>query len=199
MIGFAFTMVTGYATKPKMHQTGFLKDCSQLKEDPKGLVQWMYIKDGVDFGAYDKIIVDHVTFFFKEDAEYKGIHPNELTEVAHYLHNAYVEALSGVYSFTDKPGPGILRLRTAITDLVPSKPVSGTMSAIKPLARGQPLGPPLAHLLVVCEDKIKSVSKNRSSRSGNSSRRPSTVRSAIITIAPLVHALKAEVTRSSSN
>jgi len=63
MIGFAFTMATGCATKPKMNQTGFLKDYSQLKEDPKGFVQWTYIKDGVDFGAYDKVIVDYITFF----------------------------------------------------------------------------------------------------------------------------------------
>jgi hypothetical protein len=135
IIGFAFTMATGCATKPKMHQTGFLKDYSQLKENPKGLVQWTYFKkDGVDFGAYDKVIVDYITFFFKEDAKYKGIHPEELIELAQYFNNAYVEALSGAYSFTDKPGPGVLRLRTAITDLVPGKPVSGTMSSIMPPA-----------------------------------------------------------------
>ena len=38
MIGFAFTMATGCATKPKMHQTDFLKDYSQLKEVPEGSV-----------------------------------------------------------------------------------------------------------------------------------------------------------------
>jgi hypothetical protein len=135
IIGFAFTMATGCATKPKMHQTGFLKDYSQLKENPKGLVQWTYFKkDGVDFGAYDKVIVDYITFFFKEDAKYKGIHPEELIEVAQYFNNAYVEALSGALTFTDKPGPGVLRLRTAITDLVPGKPVLGTWSTIMPPA-----------------------------------------------------------------
>ncbi len=134
MIGFAFTMATGCATKPKMRQTGFLEDYSQLKEDPKGLAQWTYVKDGVDFGAYDKIIVDYITFFFLKDIEYKGIHPEELIEVSRYFHNAYVDALAGPYSFTNKPGPGVLRLRTAITDLVPSKPFSGTMSSIMPPA-----------------------------------------------------------------
>lgn len=132
MIGFAFTMATGCATKPKMHQTGFLKDYSQLKEDPEGLVQWKYFKDGANFGAYDKIIVDHITFFFKEGADYKGIHPDELTELSQYFHKAFLKTLSRAYSFTDKPGPGTMRLRLAITDLVPGKPVSGTMTTVVP-------------------------------------------------------------------
>jgi hypothetical protein len=73
MMCFAVMMVTIGAKSKKIPQSGFLTDYSLLKEDPEGLVQWMYFKDGVNFQAYDKIIMDHATFFFKEDAEYKGI------------------------------------------------------------------------------------------------------------------------------
>jgi uncharacterized protein DUF3313 len=133
VIGLTLTITTGIAgEKPEMHQTGFLTDYSLLKEDPEGLVQWKYFKDGANFGAYDKIIIDHVTFFFKEDADYKGIHPNELTELAQNLHKAFLETLARAYSFTDKPGPGTMRVRLAITDLVPGKPGAGVMTTVVP-------------------------------------------------------------------
>ncbi len=132
MIGFTVMMVSIGATSKKMPQSGFLTDYSLLKKDPEGLVQLMYFKDGANFGAYDKVIVDHATFFFKEDAEYKGIHPVELTELSQNLHKAFLGTLARAYSFTDKPGPGTMRVRLAITDLVPGKPVSGTMTTVVP-------------------------------------------------------------------
>jgi hypothetical protein len=132
MIVFTVMMAIGCATSKKMPQSGFLTDYSVLKEDPEHNVQWAYWDKGMDFVAYDKIIVEHTTFFFKEDAEYKGIHADELTELSQYVHDAFVASLSGTYSFTDKPGPGTMIVRIAITDLVPGKPVSGVMTTIVP-------------------------------------------------------------------
>ena len=133
MVAFSVTMMNGCAPSAKMSQTGFLTDYSLLEEQSEGLVQWVYVKEGVDFAAYDKIIVDVITFFFKEDAEYKGIQAEELVELAQYFNNAYVEALQSAYTFTDKSGPRTMRVRTAITDLVPNKPVAGTLTTITPL------------------------------------------------------------------
>jgi len=125
-------MVSIGATSKKIPQSGFLTDYSLLKEDPDGQVKWMYFKDGAKFGAYDKIIIDHVTLFFKEDSEYKGIQTDELTGLSMNLHNAFLETLASDYTFTDKAGPKTMRLRMAITDLVPGKPVAGTMTTIVP-------------------------------------------------------------------
>jgi len=134
MIGFAFTMTTGCgSSKPKMHKSGFFTDYSRLGKDPEGFYQWYYLRDDVVFGAYNKIIIDHVSFFLKEDAAYKGIQPEELIELAKHFHNAVIEALHGAYSFTSKPGPGTMRVRMAITDLVPGKTTSGTITTIVPV------------------------------------------------------------------
>jgi hypothetical protein len=115
-----------------MNQSGFLTDYSCFQKDPEELVNWIYIKEGASLGDYDKMIVDHVTFFSKEDADFKGINAEEITELAKYCHTAFLEELTGAYSFVDKPGPGTVRLRMAITDLVPGKPISGTLSTIMP-------------------------------------------------------------------
>jgi hypothetical protein len=39
-------------------------------------------------------------------------------------------ALSDVYTITDKAGKGTMRLRLAVTDLVNSKPVAGTVTTV---------------------------------------------------------------------
>jgi len=83
--------------------------------------------------AYDKLMIDYVTFFLDENAEYKGFDPVELGELGQYFHDAFIKELTGTYSFTDKPDPGTLRLRLAITDLVPNKPAPGTITTIVPV------------------------------------------------------------------
>ena len=93
-----------------------------------------YEKDGVDWGAYDNIILEQVVFFLDENAEYKGIDPEDLAELARYFYDNMVEAFTDFYSFTDKPGPKTFRLRIAITDLIPNKPLAGTWSTFMPPA-----------------------------------------------------------------
>jgi hypothetical protein len=134
IIGLAFTMTTGCATKPKMKSSGFLTDYSKLSENTFDALTWGYEKDGVDWGAYDKIILEEVVLFLDENAEYKGIDPKDLAGLTRYFYDNMVEAFTGFYSFTDKPGPKTFRLRIAITDLVPNKPVKGTWSTFMPPA-----------------------------------------------------------------
>ena len=63
MVAFTLTTAIGCASSAKMSKSGFLTDSSLLEKQSEGMVQWAYIKDGVDFAAYDKIIIDRFTFF----------------------------------------------------------------------------------------------------------------------------------------
>jgi hypothetical protein len=146
IIGLAFSMTTGCASKPEIKSSpetkssperkssGFLTDYSKLSENTFDALTWGYEKDGVDWGTYDKIILEQVVFFVDENAEYKGIDPEDLAELTRYFYDKMVEAFTGFYSFTDKPGPRTFRLRIAITDLVPSKPAVGAWSTFMPPA-----------------------------------------------------------------
>ena len=134
IIGLAFTMTIGCATKPERKPEGFLTDYSKLSENTFDALTLGYEKDGVDWNAYDKFIVEKVVFFLDENSEYKGIDPEDFTELARYFYDSMVEAFTGYYSFADKPGPGTFRLRIAITDLVQNKPVLGTWSTFMPPA-----------------------------------------------------------------
>jgi hypothetical protein len=129
-IFFSLALTFGCATQ-KTARSGFLESYPVFEEGPKDGVDSVYLKKDVDFTSYNKIMMDHVVFYFSEDAEYKGIHADEMKELADTFHKAFADALANAYPLVDKPAPGVLRIRTAITDLVPSKPgLSGVTTVI---------------------------------------------------------------------
>jgi hypothetical protein len=102
--------------EPKEY-SGFLVDYSQLKKGPEDGVAKVYKKEGVDFKQYNKIMLDHVVFYLKDDAKNKGIDPVELAELSEKFHKSVIDTLGSAYPLVDKPGPDVMRVRVAITDL----------------------------------------------------------------------------------
>lgn len=92
-----------------------------------------YVKKDVDFSKYKKIMMDEVVFYFDREADYKGIQPSEINTLNESFNKAFIAELAESYPFTDKPGPDVMRVRVAITDIEPSSPVSGTMTTIIPV------------------------------------------------------------------
>jgi len=132
MMGIALTIAMGCATK-KVSYSGFLTDYPVFKPGPEGGADFVYMKEGVDFASYDKVMMDQVVFYFKEDADYKGVHPEELQELASAFNESVFDALQDAYPLVGKPGPGVLRIRTAITDVASSKPALNTISTFLPI------------------------------------------------------------------
>lgn len=134
MLALVFSTGVAYAKKAiKPVYTGFLGDYPTFKPGPKHGADHVYIKEGADFKAYDKVMMDEVVFYFKKDAEYKGIHPDEINQLSNAFHEAMVEALGSAYPLVEEPGPGVLRIRVALTEVVPSKPALNTITAIVPI------------------------------------------------------------------
>ncbi len=111
---------------------GFLSDYSMLKPAPDGSDAMAWRKPGVDFKAYDKIIIERLNFFYKDDSEYKGIDPTELKALADYFHETFVKNLGNDYPIVTEPGPGVLRVRAAITDIVANKPAASVVTLVVP-------------------------------------------------------------------
>jgi len=134
VIALSLFIISGCISKPKMTNTGFLTDYSLLHDnDPLGYSNKVYVNEKFDPYAYDKFMMDEVIFFIKEDAEYKGIPANDLADISNYLYEAVVREVSKVYTFTDKPGPGVIRYRFAITDIVPTEPITSTVTTVVPV------------------------------------------------------------------
>lgn len=117
LISLCLALGISYAGLKVKEYSGFLGDYSQLKPGPKGGIAQVYVKEGVDFKQYNKIMLDQVVFYFKQDAENLGIDPLEINELADKYDKAMVDALGEAYPLVSDPGLDVMRVRVAITDL----------------------------------------------------------------------------------
>jgi hypothetical protein len=110
-------------------KTGFLGEYSKnLGPGPKGGVKERWLKPGVDFAKYNKVILEHVIFFFADDSQYKGMDSSELHQIAEKFDLAIVTAAKDVTRFVTETGPDVVRIRVAITDLKQNTPAMGVIS-----------------------------------------------------------------------
>lgn len=115
--------------------SGFLGEYPVFEAGEKGVDQ-RYLKSGVDFSKYNKVMLDEVVFYFKDDADYKGIKPSEIEELSEEFHKAFVNELMDSYPLVKDAGLDVMRVRVAITDLKPSKPAFGTVTTVMPIGLG---------------------------------------------------------------
>jgi len=113
---------------------GFLQGYYQnLEPGPEGGAKMRWLKPGVDFGKYSKIMLDSVIFYFADGSENKGIEPNEMKELADKCNQQIFDALNDTYPIVAEPGPDVVRIRFAITDLKQSSPGLSTVTTILPV------------------------------------------------------------------
>jgi hypothetical protein len=65
---------------------------------------------------------DPVEVHITPSPEYKGVQPDALKRMTDAFQAAFRKALEPTYQVVTKPGPGVLRVRTAITGVQPVKP-----------------------------------------------------------------------------
>ena len=116
-----------------VEQSGFLKDYSQLKPGSDDQAALVYVKPGADFKPYGKIMFERVTVTLSPSSESREVDPTILKELTDYYQNALIEAVKDGYEVVDQPGPDVLWVRVAITDVEPSNPTANTMSSIVPI------------------------------------------------------------------
>ncbi len=125
MICFTLAITAGCGSRVKY--SGFLQDYPDFK--PGHDVDLSYVKENVDF-KYNKVMIDHVVFYFSKDAKYRGIHAGELQELADAFHKAMTGALNDGYPLVTEPGPDVLRIRCAITDVVATRQFWNTATTV---------------------------------------------------------------------
>ena len=111
---------------------GFLSDYSKLTPEGGKSEAFVYRNPHVERSRYEKVMVDRIQLFFKDDATYKGIDPTELKDLTDYFHQAIVKALEDTYPVVEEPGPDVVRLRIAVTDIVPTKPEASVVTLVVP-------------------------------------------------------------------
>ena len=113
--------------------SGFLKDYSGFSKGSEEQLGLIYEKPGLDLSAYKKVMIDHVVIYLNPSSEAQAIEPEQMTELSRYFHKSLIKVLESRYTITDQPGPDVLRIRTAITDIEPGHPFAGSISSVLPV------------------------------------------------------------------
>lgn len=119
-------------------KTGFLGEYYKiLTPAPKGgIARFRWLKPGVNFTKYKKVMVDYVVFSLAEDSDYKAISGQEMKELGDAASLALVNAIKQSHPVVAEPGPDVCRLRTAIVGLKQSHPALSVISTVVPMGVG---------------------------------------------------------------
>ena len=110
----------GCATTGPPEVSGFLGTYEDFDVDPadESLLWWE--QDSFDWSNYRAVMLDPVTIYFDPEAQGREIVPDELKKLTDGFREAVIEELGDAYPVVDKPANDVLRIRCAITDVVPS-------------------------------------------------------------------------------
>ncbi len=142
MLGGCAAQTTRQA--PAVRPAGFLSDYSKLRPGGAGEARLIYRADGVDLSPFDKVIVDRVVVWGTAIADDRP--REELQHLADLLYGSILSRLQTYYVVVNAPGPGVMRVRVALTEARPSSvgldilsnigPVTGLISGAKQMATG---------------------------------------------------------------
>jgi hypothetical protein len=118
----AFFLILGCGACATTEQTrsvepsGFLKNYSFFRKGGGDRAQLYYIKQDVNFAAYDKVIIEPVTIWHTYDSGFNEIPVYELQYMVDYLYTTTKKELGSILTLVERPGPGVMRVRMAITE-----------------------------------------------------------------------------------
>jgi len=128
-MGIALIMtVTGNgSSQEKVKYSGFLEGYPTFEPDKDREGALIYHKPGVSLKEYNKVMIDPIEIWYAPDCKYKGINPDELKVLADTFRAAIVSELEPDYPVVSKPGPGVLGIRVAITNVQVTKKKRGLL------------------------------------------------------------------------
>jgi hypothetical protein len=117
----------------RMTRSGFLSDYARLKPVAwaEGIQCWR--DPNLDGKRFDKVLISRITVKLKPDQQ-EGIDPTDLKTLTDYFYQSLVKALKPQMPVVDKPGSGVLVLRIALTNLVPTKVAESVAGTAIPYA-----------------------------------------------------------------
>ena len=132
MTALAACSVTEQAKPGATQQTGFLKDYSQLQPGAKDQALLVYFNPNARWSQYTKVMIEPVTVWGDAGS---GVSVQDQQQLCSYYYKKLNEDLSQKFQIADRPGPGVMTVRVALTDPTTATPVLRTVSVVVPQAR----------------------------------------------------------------
>ncbi len=100
--------------------SGFLVDYSQLAQVKGVKGEWEYVKKGVDWKPYTKIMLRPMEVWVNTGATYPAIQLDLYRKIEDTVKEIVTQEFeAGGYQIVDKPGPGVLVFHYALTGVTP--------------------------------------------------------------------------------
>jgi hypothetical protein len=118
----------------KAEPSGFLKDYSKLHaaaDDTEATLMY-FIPDKAKFKSYTKVWLEPVQVWRGEKSSAKDLDPEDTNHVSQYLWSSVDTELRKDYSMTRAAGPGVMRVRIAVTEAGKGIPVLDNLTAAYP-------------------------------------------------------------------
>ena len=106
-------------------------DCALLKVGSKDQIGLRYVNPSVKWNQYSKILIDPVTFWAGDKTKISGTDQQMLVN---YFYQELKEQLGEKFELVNQPGPGVMKLDVAMTDVETATPVLRSISMIVPQA-----------------------------------------------------------------
>jgi len=109
--------------------SGFLDDYSLLREGGTDELRWVYRNPDVDWPRYHQVLLDPVTLWRSGRGSLGPVPEEDLLRLVADFENALRARLSDSYRIVTQPGPGVMRIRLAITDAKATDPILDVLTA----------------------------------------------------------------------
>jgi hypothetical protein len=123
----------------RLTKSGFLSDYARLKPVAAidGIECWRDPR--LDPKKFDKVMVSRIVVSLappkgNKEGEQKTIDPSDLKTLTDYFYGSLVTALKPQMPVVDKAGPGVVVIRIALTDLVPTTVTDSVAGTLIPYA-----------------------------------------------------------------
>jgi len=117
----------------RMTRSGFLSDYARLKSTRWGDGMQFWSEPNLNASNYNKVLVSRIVVSLapsKEQDKNATVDPSDLKTLTDYFREALINSLKPQMQIVDQPGPGVVVMRVALTDLVPThvkESIAGTL------------------------------------------------------------------------
>jgi len=120
--------------------SGFLEDYKLLRPGGPNELALVYRSPNVDWTWYDKVLLDPVTLWRSGQKSLAPVPREDLLRLVTDFQRAVRTRLGEDFHYVDRPGPGVMRIRLAITEAKASDPVLDVLTASRGTGRPHPAG-----------------------------------------------------------
>jgi len=117
-----------------VHYSGFLGDYSDLLKGDDEQAERRYLRPHVDWGAYDRVLLDPVMLWRGDESRQDGVSSHEAQAMMNYFYQViYKDLEEQGLDMVTSPMPDTLRVQVALTKLKESHVVLDVVSTVVPV------------------------------------------------------------------